>query len=102
MSKSISRRRFIGRIAAGGGAIALLHTVGCGGDDALTCDASGVDSAGQQTRSALQYTDRSQDPNKKCINCVLYQGTATACGTCVPVPGPIHPEGTCSAFAPRS
>ncbi len=97
-----SRRVFLARIAAGGAAIGVLQTLGCGGGggDSFSCNEN-VDQAAQGTRSALQYRDASTDPNKKCIDCVLYTGNATACGTCSAVPGPIHPNGTCTAFAPK-
>ncbi|MCB9602508.1 MAG: hypothetical protein H6721_24430 [Sandaracinus sp.] len=96
-----SRRVFLARIAAGGAAVGILQTLGCGGGgDSFTCN-DNVDQAARGTRTALQYVDTAADPNKKCIDCVLFTGNATACGTCSAVPGPIHPSGSCTAFAPK-
>ena len=53
------------------------------------------------TRKALQYVDASPVENKPCKGCQFFvkpekEGT---CGGCKVVPGPIHPEGYCTAWA---
>lgn len=99
----LSRRIFLARVTASGAALGALGVLGCGGSEpeVLTCTGA-VEPTAQATRSALHYVDASADPSKTCIACALYQGNAAACGTCGAVPGPIHPQGTCDAFAPKA
>lgn len=98
----LSRRVFVARVTASGAALGALSVLGCGGSEpeALTCTGA-VDATALATRSALHYVDAATDPSKTCLACALYQGNAAACGTCGAVPGPIHPQGTCDAFAPK-
>lgn len=58
----------------------------------------------KMARSALQYTDRSPQPDKHCQICNLFQAPSdpSQCGTCQIVKGPIHPKGYCTAFVPKA
>ena len=57
----------------------------------------------KMARSALQYSDRSPQPDKHCKECNLYQAPPdpSQCGTCQIVKGPIHPQGYCTAFVKK-
>lgn len=95
----ITRRLFCFS-AAGASGLAMLG-VGCGGEEALTCnDTSGLSAAEQSTRSGAEYVDTSpHGVSKQCLNCNFKQNlTANACGTCTVVPGPIHPNGYCTLW----
>jgi hypothetical protein len=50
------------------------------------------------------YTDVATDPAKKCNVCAHWvpAPSATACGGCKVVKGPINPEGGCKLFVPKS
>lgn len=67
-------------------------------------DVSALTDAEKATRTGLQYADKSADPTKHCKVCSLYQPPAdgAACGGCSVVKGPINPEGSCTAFAPKA
>lgn len=67
-------------------------------------DVSALSGPEQAARSALQYTDRSPNPDKKCSNCKQFKPPAqiTECGACQVVKGPIHPEGYCSSWAAKA
>lgn len=124
---NISRRNFIQRIgvlgAAGFGASSLLAACG-GGEtsapaepaapaaepapepataDALTCqDTTGLTEQEIQMRTSLNYVDETDDPERACDKCALYQTAEEgACGGCTLIKGPIHPNGTCTSFAPK-
>jgi hypothetical protein len=58
----------------------------------------------KMARSALQYSDSSPQPDKRCLLCNLYQPPAdpSQCGTCQIVKGPIHPKGYCTAFVAKT
>lgn len=63
-------------------------------------DVSNLTEQQKQTRKALQYVDDSPHADKRCNNCELFAPPAEgqACGTCQVVPGPIHPQGYCTAW----
>ncbi len=67
-------------------------------------DVSGLSEADKATRTGLQYVDKAADPSKHCNKCVLYSEPVggSACGGCSVVKGPIAPEGSCTAFAPKA
>ena len=76
-----------------------------GGSGELDCtDTSGLKDSQIKTRETLKYTDKSDKPNKKCSNCQLYQPPESdgSCGSCQSVPGPIHPDGYCTAWVKAS
>ena len=80
--------------------------VGCSSGPAVpdSCeDVSQLSEPEKMARSALQYTDHSPQPDKKCRGCLHYVAAAmeTQCGTCKVVKGPIHPEGYCTSWAKK-
>jgi len=78
----------------------------CGKKDAPdSCqDVSGLGDAEKTARSALQYTDKAPAADRQCHLCNFYQAASepSKCGGCTLVKGPIHPQGTCSAFAAKA
>jgi hypothetical protein len=67
-------------------------------------DVSSLSDAEKTARSALQYTDSSPQPDKRCQICNLFQPPSdpAQCGSCQIVKGPIHPKGYCTAFVPKA
>jgi hypothetical protein len=53
-------------------------------------------------RASLKYVDKTSIPARTCKNCKLYTLPVNnaLCGGCKVVPGPIHPEGYCTAWIP--
>jgi hypothetical protein len=90
------------------GAIPLAAAaVACGGskNEPDSCsDVSALSEGDKTGRTALQYVDKSTDPQKRCETCSLFQPApeASKCGSCQVVKGPIHPKGYCSAYAPKA
>jgi High potential iron-sulfur protein len=97
MSK-VTRREF-GRYALVVLAAAPLASA-CGGGE-LECSPGSLSADQRTARTALQYLDTGSDPARHCSACMLYTGTATACGTCTVIAGAIHPQGTCNSFVAR-
>jgi hypothetical protein len=64
-------------------------------------DLSGLTPDDVSARTALGYADTSMDPEQRCTKCRQYIPApfADACGGCKVMKGPIHPNGTCRAFA---
>lgn len=105
MSERISRRVFLARGVAFGAVAGAVLTVGCGGEETLTCtDVSGLTPAEQAARTGLGYVDASpHGAQKNCLNCNFYQaGAANACGSCTLVKGPIHPSGYCNSWVAKA
>jgi hypothetical protein len=108
-SRLISRRDLFKRTAAVGAAAvgtgwALAACDGGGdGEKELSCtDVSGLKSSEIQTRSSLQYVDKSSKPDQNCANCQFYEPKGkNQCGGCTVVPGPIHPKGWCTSWAAK-
>jgi hypothetical protein len=97
-SSSVTRRHLI-LIAP---AAALAFAAACKKGPPASCGDKGSLTADDVTaRNALAYTDLSTDPAQLCVKCRQYVPgpSAEACGTCKVVKGPIHPNGTCRAFA---
>jgi hypothetical protein len=63
-------------------------------------DVSNLTQEQLETRKSLQYVDESPHAEKRCDNCRLFKppGEDETCGTCQIVPGPIHPQGYCTAW----
>jgi hypothetical protein len=83
-------------------AAALAFAAACKKGAPASCDdKSGLAPDDVTVRSSLGYTDRSTDPAQLCIKCRQYvpAPSSDACGTCKIMKGPIHPNGTCRAFA---
>lgn len=114
----LTRRSFIQRTAAVGavtvgsgyllaGCSGGTSTGGEGGGEtaALDCsDISALTPEQVQTRTSLVYVEKSELPDKNCLNCQQYTAgaSADACGTCTVVPGPINPAGNCTAWVQKT
>lgn len=107
----VSRREFmhhsllLGGLAAGGAAVLGVACGSSGGAAALTCtDTSALSEADKGLRTQLQYVDRSPDPTKTCLACRFFTApqSATACGSCSLVKGPINPQGKCSSWVAKA
>jgi len=64
-------------------------------------DTSGLSPDDLNARTALGYAEVSMDPKQRCTACRQYvpAPSSDGCGTCKIMKGPIHPNGTCRAFA---
>ena len=93
----ISRRQLL--TSLGGALVAACK--GAAPTPASCADTTGLTAEDVGARTTLAYLDRSADPAKSCKLCQQYvePTTAGACGTCKLLRGPIHPAGTCKAFA---
>lgn len=115
----ITRRQFIHTTAAAGAATLTLGYLlaGCKGDGGGTksgggggggeksCDdVSGLTEQEKKTRESLKYVEKSPEPQKNCANCSLYQlpKDGEFCGGCSVLKGPVHPQGYCTAWAPKA
>lgn len=87
----------------GASAAGLLAACGKKTEPDSCNDVGGLGDAEKSARSALQYVDRSPQPDKRCEICTLYQpaNDVSQCGGCQVVKGPIHPKGYCTAFVPK-
>ena len=58
----------------------------------------------EQMTSSLNYVAESPNSEKLCSNCALYvqPGEGEQCGGCTLFPGPVHPNGYCTSWAPAS
>jgi hypothetical protein len=67
-------------------------------------DVSGLSESEKTGRSAMQYTDKTPQNDKRCEICNFWQPPSdpAQCGGCQLVKGPIHPKGYCTAFAPKA
>ncbi len=97
----LGRRHFLLSVSA-----AALGA-GCGkpSRENLTCmDLTGVDTDDITARNAVTYMDRSRDKTKTCESCVQFvpPKTDASCASCKVLKGPIHPDGSCSAYAKKS
>lgn len=125
---NVSRRDFIQRISmiglAGVGGSAILSACGSGseseggqsgsesataGGDSFSCDdLSGLNDQQMQQReqmaTSLNYVEESPNPEQLCSNCALYTQPAEGeqCGGCTLFPGPVHPNGYCTSWAPAA
>ncbi len=113
---SVSRRAFLGRVAAlGFGASAFLTACGGGeeaapasgaapGGSVIAAECEGYDALTPeelQPRQALGYVDNTPDPAQHCSNCRFYNAPAggAACGGCQLFKGPVAPGGYCNSWA---
>ena len=101
---TISRRRFV-KVSLS--LSVLSTTVGSAlfsarshAGDLICTDSPTLTDQERKQRASQHYVDASPLGEKKnCANCAVYQpGSAAACGTCLIVPGPIHPLGYCDAW----
>jgi hypothetical protein len=96
---SLGRRTWITRSLV---VLAAVPVLGACGESAVQCGVAALSAEQQSARLALHYSDASADPARACHACRLYTGGQDACGTCTVVAGPVHPQGSCDAFAARS
>ena len=108
----MERRSFL-KTAFIGSAVTVLS--GCGGGNdteapvqqetaALECnDLTGLTESEINARTNLNYVDVTPKPGQVCDNCAFWAegATATACGTCTVVKGPIAPKGYCITWAAK-
>ena len=99
-----TRRAMLKLFAAVPCASALLVACGKKTEPDSCTDLAGLSDADKTSRSALQYTDRSPQPDKQCEKCNFWRPPTdpAQCGSCQLVKGPIHPKGYCTAFAPKT
>lgn len=64
-------------------------------------DTSSLTDEERAARTALAYADRVSAPEKSCNRCQHWVAPTEdgACGGCKLLKGPIHPTGSCKAFA---
>lgn len=92
--------------AKGGGEAAGGEAKGgeaAGGE--LSCtDTAGLSEQQIKVRESLNYVDETPKPEQLCSNCQLYKEPEKpgTCGGCQTVPGPIHPDGWCSAWVKKA
>lgn len=96
----ISRRTLL--VSAG----SMLFAAGCKRAMAApeSCnETQALEADDRSARSALSYADRAADISKCCKGCTQWvaPGTDGSCGGCKLLKGPIHPDGSCKAFAPK-
>jgi hypothetical protein len=86
--------------------LVVLGTTACGRQSApdACLDVTGLAPADAQARTVLGYAEPAPDKSKGCGSCQQYLAAKSdgACGSCKVLKGPIHPNGTCKAFAPKS
>jgi hypothetical protein len=99
MTSGIPRRHLL-LSSLGAGLAGASALVGCKRSE--TCPPSQLAAEDLKLRETLHYTDHSPDPEKLCNGCQQYLANTDAdCGSCKLMHGPIHPAGTCAAFAAR-
>jgi len=66
-------------------------------------DTTALSSDEANARTSLGYVDSTQT-EKTCVACAQWVAPkdASECGGCKLLKGPIHPRGTCKAFAPKA
>ena len=94
LSASLSRRSFLGRLAA-------LGAAGFGAASLLAACGGGEEPPGAQIRRSLGYVDDSSDPDRLCSNCRFFNSPAhdAAPGGCQLFEGPVAPGGYCNSWA---
>lgn len=74
--------------------------VGCKKE--VECPPPRITAEEQAQRTALKYVDHTSDENKECGKCQQFiPDPDDGCGSCKLLKGPIHPAGTCIAFAAK-
>lgn len=78
---------------------------GCGKKDKPdSCtDVTGLSEGEKAARGAMQYTDSTPHPDKRCSGCNLYRPAVdpSQCGGCQVLKGPIHPDGHCTSWVAK-
>jgi hypothetical protein len=82
-------------------ALAPLSLGSSGCSKSFTCnDGTGLTPTDRTQREQFAYADRSSDIGKMCEDCIQFE-PGDGCGKCKVLPGPVHPQGTCTLFASR-
>ena len=82
---------------------ASLLEVACGKPEVPEKCPGDVSPASETLRTNLKYVEKSSDAAKYCLDCTQYRpGPEGQCGGCSLIEGPIHPHGTCAAFAKKA
>ena len=102
----ITRRTLLRRsltLSVGVAAAAVLGAACKGTPKELVCtDTVGLPPVDIQTRKALEYVDKSPDPQKACASCAQYVGAPVgSCAGCKMFKGPVNPKGYCKAWASK-
>jgi hypothetical protein len=102
--QQITRRAALRLFAAAPVAAAVLSACGKKDEPDSCQDVSALSDSEKSGRAALQYSDKSPQPDKLCSGCNFWQPPSepSKCGGCQLVRGPIHPKGYCTAFAPKA
>lgn len=101
----VNRRQFVVAATAALGFIPLLSACGGGGSAPETASACpGYDTLTPeqlQARQALNYVDKTPQPEKHCGNCRFFNKDASSetCGGCQLFQGPVVAQGYCTAWA---
>lgn len=104
MQKTLNRRETIRLLVVTPLMAAGLSACGKKSEPDSCSDVSALSEGEKTGRTALQYTDKSPQADKRCDVCTYYQPSSdpAACGGCQLVKGPIHPKGYCTAFAAKT
>ena len=102
--QQLTRRAVLRLFGAAPVAASLLSACGKKDQPDSCQDVSALSESEKTGRSALQYTDKSPQPDKRCDICNFWQPPSdpSQCGGCQLVKGPIHPKGYCTAYAPKA
>jgi len=102
---ALSRRELL-HLLQGGAHLAVMASApallsSCSKKELDCNDTSGLSTAAEQLRTALEYQDRSPHAEaKNCANCQFYRtAPKNECGACTLVQGPINPAGYCNSWA---
>lgn len=86
-------------LLAGSVFLSLIGLAGCKRD---TCPSEPLSAEELKLRETLKYSDHAADPRKVCSGCQQFLPKPDAdCGRCKLFKGPIHPAGSCLAFASK-
>jgi hypothetical protein len=95
----LSRRRALALAA-----LPVAAALGCRSGSFSCQDLSGLSAEELRARETLEYQERSGEPGRTCAACLQFVEPAGAdtCGRCRLLGGPVHPLGSCRAFAARA
>jgi hypothetical protein len=101
----VSRRACTKTLLAGL-AMATSALFGCRRDEEFSCTDTASLSEGEcAARQALKYVDRATQRERRCEECVQFEPPSAKdarCGRCKIMKGPVHPAGSCLAWAAKS
>lgn len=104
VGRPVSRRACVQALASGFVVTTSALLNGCRGDEGLTCvDTTALSATERVTRDSLKYVDRTAQRERRCTLCVQYEPPQkdASCGGCKLMKGPVHPSGSCLAWAAR-